>query len=149
MPRSQRHQGHSRFTSAISSLLRRTSVLAAITAIAAVALSLGAASSANAMRVIKCSGYPSTCVTVCRQQLANGSSVDYSEGTEITVNLTDGTSRKFTCKNGSWVPSRTDILLGDIVHAVAVAGLKFTVDVGCPDAVRSCAPGTTIWAPAL
>jgi hypothetical protein len=71
---------------------------------AAVALSLGAAAPAKAERVIKC-GADGTCKTVCRQQLPNGNTVDYAEGTEITVNQPDGTSRKFTCKNGDWVES--------------------------------------------
>jgi hypothetical protein len=44
------------------------------------------------------------CKTVCRQTLADGWTVDYDEGTEITVSSPDGkTTRKFKCVKGQWV----------------------------------------------
>lgn len=119
--------------------MRRTSVFATVVAIAAVALTLGAASSAKAERVIKCSG-TGQCVTVCRQQLANGNTVDYSEGTTITVNYPDGTSRSYTCKDGNWVPTRTTILGTILAPSPVVFAAPINVTtVTCPVGVMICA----------
>ncbi len=132
-----RHIGCSRITNARSTVLRGSGVLAAIAVMGVVALSLVAASPAAAtLRVIKCSANGS-CKTYCREQLADGASVDYADGTEITVNLTDGTSRKFTCKNGKWVASLT--VRGQIGFNIGVGEFNGTiVSVTCPPDVLFC-----------
>jgi hypothetical protein len=130
---------------------KRTLLLGVVAAMATVALSLGAAPSANALRVIKC-GADGTCKEYCRQQLPNGNTVDYPEGTEITVNQPDGTSRKFTCKNGQWVDTTklSEPLPGlrgwGIGAVLGVGELKGTMEVpnACSPDVVFCPPTISI-----
>jgi hypothetical protein len=115
-------------------MLRRTTFVAP--AVTAVVISLGIASPASAERVIKCNAYGS-CVTVCRQTLPNGNTVDYSEGTVITVNYSDGTSRKYKCTNGDWVPITSTLASGIVI--TSFGGSIAPVAVTCPVGVKVCA----------
>jgi uncharacterized membrane protein len=85
--------------------------LAAATA-AAIALSTGAAGTANAYPAKACVG--TKCRKVCRQNLndGTGNTVDYEEGTTITVNeKVTGKHIQFKCTNGNWVKVR--LLVGE------------------------------------
>jgi hypothetical protein len=76
--------------------------------------------------------------TVCRQDLPNGGSVDYAEGTVITVHHPDGTTAKYTCTNGEWVRTARTIL-GSILAPVNLDGSYYDVTaVQCPYGVVVC-----------
>jgi hypothetical protein len=70
----------------------------------AVTSGLAVAPPASAYRAASCRlSYTSMhCEVVCRQDLANGGSADYPEGTSMTVNYPDGTKATFVCRNGEW-----------------------------------------------
>lgn len=129
----------------VARLVRRTTLIAAATAVTAVATSLGGASPANAARVIKC-GASGSCVTVCRETLPNGNTVDYSEGTVITVNYQDGTSQKYKCTDGNWVPVTGT--LTSVIVVTSFRGFTTPVAVTCPVGVRVCAVPVATTAPA-
>jgi hypothetical protein len=135
----------SHIPSGVARLVRRSTLIALATAVTAVAISLGAASPANAARVIKCDAYGS-CVTVCRETLPNGNTVDYSEGTVVTFNYNDGTSKKYKCTNGNWVPVTGTLASGIIV--TSFGGFTTPVAVTCPVGVRICAVPVATTAPA-
>jgi hypothetical protein len=84
--------------------------------------------------------YPVTVngVTYCRQNLPNGGSVDYSEGTVITVHHPDGTTAQYKCVNGQWIrQSRT--ILGSILAPVNLDGSYYEVTaVQCAYGVAVC-----------
>jgi hypothetical protein len=86
--------------------MRRSGLLAIAAAIAiAIAISMAGADKANAYPKKVCTA--GKCKTVCRQKLADGWTVDYDEGTTITVSSPDGkTKNSFTCRNGNWVKTR-------------------------------------------
>lgn len=81
----------------------RLMVVAAAAAV--VALWAGVAMS-HAERKRACDG--GKCRIVCREQIKDGSgaTVDYEEGTTITVREPDGRVRRFKCTDGNWVQIR-------------------------------------------
>lgn len=84
--------------------MRKWSLLTVLLATTAIASSAGVGT-ADAYPKKVCD--PGTkCRTVCRQDLANGNTVDYEEGATLTLNLQDGTKQKYQCKNGEWVRVR-------------------------------------------
>jgi hypothetical protein len=129
----------------------RAGAVAVLAALLGAAVTLGAASPAKAYPYKICTvtnAGPQGCKVYCRQQLADGNTADYPEGTQVTITTPDGKSRTFTCTNGSWVgltTGGTGSVLRDLV--VAPGGFA-TVDVPCPG-IRACPPGGTIGLPPL
>ena len=64
--------------------------------------SLGAGAGVVEAKSVKCD-LAGNCKTYCTQTVANGSYIEYEEGTVITVTTTDGKETKNKCQNGEWV----------------------------------------------
>lgn len=99
--------------------------LAAILLAAGIA-PLGAMSSAHALKV-RCD--TTGCKVYCTQQLPNGNTVEYEDGTNITVTTPDGTEHKFTCKNGQWVRA-------SVIQLPGWRGVIGTIGVGSIGGIR-------------
>jgi hypothetical protein len=86
--------------------MRREIIVMVVAAAAAVvALCVGVTAS-NAERKRACDG--GKCRIVCREEVRDGTgaTVDYEEGTTITIREKDGKVRRFKCTDGHWVQIR-------------------------------------------